>query len=74
MHCSNCGKDVPFAGNVCPYCHADKSGDQQKQVFGFIFGIAGGALGWLIHGVVAALIGFFVGAIVGIIFASKAKS
>ena len=31
MRCSNCGKDVPFIGNVCPYCHADKSKDQARE-------------------------------------------
>jgi hypothetical protein len=74
MRCSNCGKDVPFGGNVCPYCHADKSGDQQKQVLGIFFGMVGGALGWLIHGIGTALIGLFVGVIVGLIAASKMKS
>jgi hypothetical protein len=74
MLCSNCGKDVPFAGNVCPYCHANKSEDQQKQVFGILFGMVGGALGWLIHGIGAALIGLFVGMVVGLIAASKMKS
>ncbi|ORV65307.1 hypothetical protein AWC03_02870 [Mycobacterium europaeum] len=74
MRCSNCGKDVPFAGKVCPYCHADKSSDQQKQVFGVFFGLVGGALGWFIHGILAALIGLFVGVIVGLVVASKAQS
>ncbi|WP_156675543.1 MULTISPECIES: hypothetical protein [unclassified Mycobacterium] len=74
MRCSNCGKDIPFAGKVCPWCHADKSTDQAKQVFGFIGGLAGGALGWMIHGIIPAIIGFFVGAVAGIIFGSKAKS
>jgi hypothetical protein len=74
MRCSNCGKDVPFGGKVCPYCHADKSGDQQTQVFGIIFGMIGGAVGWAIHGILAAFIGLFVGVIVGMIFAKKAKS
>jgi len=74
MRCSNCGKDIPFAGNVCPYCHADKSGDQRQQVFAILFGFGGGALGWAIHGPVAALIGLVVGVIVGLIVASRVKS
>lgn len=74
MHCSNCGKDVPFAGNVCPYCHADKSSDQQKQILGMFFGLVGAVAGWLIHGILVALIGLFVGVIVGFIVASKVKS
>jgi predicted amidophosphoribosyltransferase len=34
MRCSDCGKDIPFTGKVCPWCHTDESGDQQKQVTG----------------------------------------
>lgn len=26
--CSNCGKQISFIGNVCPYCHADKTKDK----------------------------------------------
>jgi hypothetical protein len=74
MRCSNCGKDVPFGGKVCPYCHADKSSDQQKQVLGVLFGLVGGVVGWLIHGILVALIGIFVGVIVGLIVASKMKA
>ncbi|WP_170929137.1 hypothetical protein [Mycobacterium paraense] len=74
MRCSNCGKDVPFAGKVCPYCHVDKTSDQQKQVLGIFFGFIGGALGWFIHGVIAALIGLVIGVIVGLVAASKMKS
>lgn len=32
MQCSGCGKRIPFAGNVCPYCHRDKTDDQQNEV------------------------------------------
>jgi hypothetical protein len=71
MRCSNCGKDIPFTGKVCPWCHTDKSGDQRTQVFGMLFGMAGGILGWAIHGIGVALIGLFVGIIVGIITANK---
>ena len=28
MLCSNCGKNIPYAGKVCPYCKIDKSADQ----------------------------------------------
>jgi hypothetical protein len=74
MRCSNCGKDIPFTGKVCPWCHTDKSGDQQKYAFGIAFGIVGGVSGWLIHGIGIALIGVFVGTIVGFIVASKMQS
>jgi hypothetical protein len=46
--CSNCGKNVPYIGNVCPYCNADKSKDKKSAdtmtsyvgaaFFGAIFG------------------------------------
>jgi hypothetical protein len=42
VKCSNCGKNIPFMGNVCPWCHADKSKDQAVQVSlvaGTIFGV-----------------------------------
>ncbi|MDA3883950.1 MAG: DUF2116 family Zn-ribbon domain-containing protein [Bacteroidales bacterium] len=31
IRCSNCGKMIPYAGNVCPYCNADKQQDKSKQ-------------------------------------------
>jgi len=74
MRCSNCGKDIPFTGKVCPWCHTDKSGDQQKQALGIVFGMVGGVLGWAVHGIGVALIGVFVGVIVGVITASKMQS
>ena len=74
MRCSNCGKNIPFNGNVCPYCHADKSGDQRKQILGMFFGMVGAGLGWAIHGIGAALIGLVIGVIVGLIAASKIKT
>ena len=74
MRCSNCGKDVPFTGKVCPRCHTDKSGDQQKQILGMFFGMVGGGLGWAIHGIGFAFIGLIAGVIVGLVVARKAKS
>ncbi len=38
MICSNCGKDGPFGGKVCPWCHADKSGDQAVMATGVLSG------------------------------------
>lgn len=32
IQCSGCGKKIPFAGYVCPYCHRDKTDDQQNEV------------------------------------------
>lgn len=74
MRCSNCGKDIPFAGKVCPWCHVDKSADQQQQILAFICGMAGGALGWAINGIVLALVGLVVGVVVGIVLAKRIQS
>jgi hypothetical protein len=71
MRCSNCGKDVPFNGNVCPWCNNDKTADKQTQILGFFFGLVGGALGWLIHGFGVALIGIVIGVLVGMYVASR---
>lgn len=32
IQCSNCGSIVPFAGNVCPLCHVDKSADKKRAI------------------------------------------
>ena len=64
MRCSGCGKDIPFAGTVCPYCQRDKSKDQAYTVVAVIFGLIGGAIGYFIFGLWGALGGFFLGCIV----------
>lgn len=74
MLCSNCGKDIPFNGNVCPYCHADKSGDQMITTLGVIGGAIGGFIGYSVNGVGGAIVGFFVGAIPLMILGFVAKS
>ncbi len=68
MLCSGCGKDVPFTGEVCPYCQRNKSSDQQKQVIGVIFIMLGG---WLGSQIDHMFIGAIVGGVVGIIIGSK---
>lgn len=60
MLCSNCGKDIPFNGNVCPWCHADKSGDQFVYVAGFLAGCLGFFVGNMVNGCVGGLIGMVV--------------
>ena len=57
MLCTNCGKNIPFAGNVCPYCHADKSEDKKKHARTLnyvgavvIGGMAGVLVGFMISG------------------------
>jgi hypothetical protein len=57
MHCSGCGKDVPFAGEVCPHCNRNKGADQTATVVGML---AIGLGGWI-----GGMIGGFVGTIVG---------
>jgi len=60
MLCTGCGKKIPFTGDVCPYCHRDKSQDQSLQVGTTIFGAIGGGIGYMIDG-------FFWGAIIGVV-------
>jgi hypothetical protein len=74
MRCSNCGKGIRFTGKVCPCCHTDRSGDQQKYALGLVFGMGGGVLGWAVHGIGIALIGVFVGTVFGFIAASRTQS
>lgn len=66
MHCSNCGKDIPFNGNVCPYCHADKSKDKEIHMTFLAGAFAGGLIGWKVAGedFIGAMIGGFIGGIV----------
>ena len=61
MQCSNCGKSIPFNGNVCPYCHADKSGDQGMVIIAMAVAIVCMGIGYLAGGPC----GFFAGAIIG---------
>jgi predicted lipid-binding transport protein (Tim44 family) len=64
MHCSGCGKNLPFAGQVCPHCQRDKSADQSSTVIagvallfgGFIGNLIGGFGGMIIGGLALALI------------------
>jgi len=72
MRCSNCGKDVPFAGKVCPYCHVDKSKDQMGTMLSFPLGLAGAALGGFLLGFWGGVVGFVGGIAGAMVFASKA--
>lgn len=87
MICSNCGKDIPFEGTVCPYCKAYKSQDKKERLQGqeegyvmavvvtFVCGvlgfIIGNALLGLVGGLVCAVIALFAGAANGISPARK---
>lgn len=73
MICSNCGKDVPFGGNVCPYCGAEKSGDQATYVLAVIGGVIGGVIGFVSYKAPGAVIGFLVGIFAVMIFRAMNK-
>ena len=70
MLCSNCGKDIPFTGKVCPWCKADKSSDQSMQVMGIAGSIIAGFIGWTVtshigYTLLWALGGCFIAMIIG---------
>jgi hypothetical protein len=73
MICSNCGKDIPFNGQVCPHCKVNKQGDQAvntlMQAGGCIGAIAGGFIGNLFGGFGGMLIGGFAGMILVMVIA-----
>jgi hypothetical protein len=74
MKCSNCGKAIPFSGDVCPFCHVDKSPDQVIQICGFIGGLIGCGFGYLIGQVCGLFGGMVFGAIVGVIVGYAANN
>ena len=61
MRCFGCGKEIPFAGDVCPYCHRDKSKDQTTHALLVVCVVIGGAIGYFAND----FMGFFVGALIG---------
>ena len=65
MHCSGCGKNVPFNGVVCPYCHRDKSNDKNKKVISVLFGFIGALIGIGVNGFVGMFVGLVIGVIIG---------
>lgn len=73
MHCSGCGKDIPFAGAVCPYCHRDKSRDQRYTLVAVVLGSAGAFAGWHIGGFWGAVAGFVAGGLVAAIATGMGK-
>lgn len=70
MICSNCGKDIPFNGTVCPHCHMNKQGDQigwaLANTLGCALAVIGVVVGSAVAGVGGGFVGFFIGAIVGV--------
>jgi hypothetical protein len=67
MHCSNCGKNIPFAGKVGPYCHANKEGDQQVMVIGMAVAVVGIVIGYAAAGFCGSFGGGMIGGVVGAI-------
>jgi cytochrome c biogenesis protein CcdA len=68
MRCSNCGKNIPFKGNICPYCNCDKSKDQFLHLLGITGGILVGFLSFLVSSpCTGPLIGLIIGAAVYVI-------
>jgi hypothetical protein len=49
MICSNCDKDIPFQGNVCPHCHAKKQRDLRVYALAMGLGILG-AIAYISYG------------------------
>lgn len=75
MDCTNCGKDIPFWGDVCPWCHADKSEDKRRYLYAVVGATTVGvvclfSMGflWALGG---ALVGGFCGGAVAIILTNR---
>jgi hypothetical protein len=68
MRCLMCGKRVPFWGEGCPFCGADKSTIQSVRLFAggmaFVLVVAGYML---LHGWVGFMLGLMVGCAVGLL-------
>lgn len=74
MRCSGCGKNIPFNGQVCPYCHRDKSKDQQYTVLALVLGLGLGYIGYLLFAVGGAVGGFVVGCLIAFASSGVGKS
>lgn len=74
MHCSGCGKNIPFGGQACPYCKRDKSSDQTATVAGVIAMMVGGFFGNLVAGFGGMIVGAFSLGIVAAIVSQLGKA
>ena len=71
VKCSNCGKKVPFSGNVCPWCNADKSEQKTIHAISLVCAVIGGiAGGFIFGGFMAAFVGGLIGGVIGAIAAT----
>lgn len=71
MLCSNCGKDIPMAGNVCPWCHQDKSADKSWTIASFV-AVGAAVAGYFVAGFGGAVVGFVAGW-AGYVFLSRGR-
>lgn len=60
MLCTNCGKDIPMAGNVCPWCLQDKSADKSWTTASYV-AVGAAVAGYFLAGVGGAIAGFVAG-------------
>lgn len=74
MRCSGCGKEIPFNGQVCPYCQRDKSKDQQYTVLAAILGLGLGYLGLKMFGGWGGIIGFIAGCAIAYVASGAGSS
>lgn len=79
MLCQNCGREVEFNGNVCPWCGAQKVQSQVTHIYSYFWGFlgagGGGFIGYQINPEVGWLIGGGIGLVVGVVFGfSKGSS
>jgi hypothetical protein len=61
MRCPRCGEKVPFWGQNCPLCHADKSEFQQYAALGFVCAVAGPVVGIVFGGFLGLGLGLLLG-------------
>lgn len=64
MLCSNCGKDIPYSGSVCPYCKNNKSEDQSQHILMWLTVPLCCWLGFKVIGVIGFFIGIMIGAFI----------
>lgn len=79
VRCNSCGKFIPYHGDVCPYCQADKTASKASMDRVYKWAGAGAVLGavcvvftdgpWA-GGICFGLFGMFFGGIVGAIYES----
>ena len=69
MLCLNCGRQVEFVGNVCPWCGAQKLQSQNLHITTLFWGLLGtflgAGIGWEFNNVVGAVIGGIIGMVGG---------